>query len=229
MKHLLVYGLGFASQILYFSRTIVQWFKSEHEGEVISPVIYWQLSLLASLFLLSYGILRDDFSIVLGQFLVYFIYIRNLQLKNAWLNFPHLIRIIAILLPFLFFIWLSAGSNHTWKNLFSNKQVPVSLMIWGSAGQIIFSFRFLYQWIFSENRKDSVLPLGFWIISSIGSMMILVYSIIRLDPILFISHSTGIFMYIRNILIHKGREGLIAKLDIPALNKVSKKLSDSIK
>jgi lipid-A-disaccharide synthase-like uncharacterized protein len=229
MKQILIYGLGFLSQVLYFSRTIVQWFKSEHEGEVISPILYWQLSLAASLLLLTYGILRNDFSIVLGQFLVYFIYIRNLQLKNAWNSFPLLLRTTVIILPFIFFFWLLAGSDHNWNNLIKNKDIPIYLLIWGSAGQVTFSFRFIYQWITSESRKDSVLPLGFWIISSIGSLMILVYAILRLDPVLFISHSTGIFMYIRNILIYKGKESLFSKLNIPVLNRVSKKVSDRIK
>jgi len=227
MKTALIFGL--LSQVFYFARTFVQWFKSESEGEVISPVIYWQFSLLASLLLLTYGILRNDFSIVLGQFLVYFIYVRNLQLKGSWIVFPLVIRILAVTLPFLFFIWLIAGPDHNWGSLVKNEKVSLFMMIWGSAGQVIFSFRFIYQWIFSENRKNSVLPLGFWIISSAGSMMILVYSIIQLDPILFLSHSTGIFMYIRNILLYYGKEGIFSKLNIPLLSRLSKKVSDKIK
>jgi len=221
--------IGLLSQVFYFARTFVQWFKSESKGEVISPVIYWQFSLLASLLLLTYGILRNDFSIVVGQFLVYFIYIRNLQLKGSWKSFPLLLRIFTIFMPFAFFAWLLTASNYNWSSLMKNEEVSLYLLIWGTTGQVIFTFRFVYQWIFSENRKDSVLPVGFWIISSIGSMMILIYSILRLDPILFLSHSTGIFMYIRNILIHKGSEGLISRLNIPFLNKVSQKVSDKIK
>jgi lipid-A-disaccharide synthase-like uncharacterized protein len=86
MNTYLIFGLGFFAQMLFFTRTIVQWFKSEKEGEIISPVIYWQISLAASILMLIYGILRNDFSIILGQSIVYIIYIRNLQLKNAWKN-----------------------------------------------------------------------------------------------------------------------------------------------
>lgn len=229
MKYLLIYGLGFLSQILFFARTIVQWFKSEHEGEVISPVIYWQLSLIASLLMLTYGILRDDFAIVLGQFLVYFIYIRNLQLKNAWKPLPAILKPFLLIAPVLFITWLILGNDHNWSRIISNKNVSVFLMIWGSAGQVVFTFRFVYQWIFSENKKDSVLPIGFWIISTVGSVMIFIYAVLRLDPVLFAAHSVGIFIYIRNILLYKGRSGIFNKLDMPGIKKISEKVSARIR
>jgi len=75
MNNYFIFGLGFLSQILFFARTVTQWFKSEHEGAVISPVIFWQISLIASIMMLLYGILRDDSAIVLGQFIVYSVYI----------------------------------------------------------------------------------------------------------------------------------------------------------
>ena len=229
MKYLLIYGLGFLSQILFFARTIVQWFKSEHEGEVISPVIYWQLSLVASLLMLTYGILRDDFAIVLGQFLVYFIYIRNLQLKKAWKSLPVSLKPVLIILPFLFIFWLIFGSEHNWNRIITNKNVSVFLMAWGSVGQVVFTFRFVYQWITSENKKDSVLPIGFWIISTIGSVMIFIYAVLRLDPVLFAAHSVGIFIYIRNILLYKGKTSIFNRLNMPRLKEFSQKVSDKIK
>jgi len=96
MNNILIISLGFLAQALFFTRTIAQWFKSEQEGEVISPTIYWQISLLASILLLTYGILRNDFAIVVGQFLVYSIYIRNLQLKNAWQKMHWAVKSLAI-------------------------------------------------------------------------------------------------------------------------------------
>ncbi len=84
MDNILTICIGFLAQGLFFTRTIAQWFKSEQEGKVISPTIFWQISLVASLLMFTYGVLRNDFAIVIGQTLVYAIYIRNLQLKNAW-------------------------------------------------------------------------------------------------------------------------------------------------
>lgn len=230
MNHYLVIAFGFLAQFLFFARTIVQWFKSEQNGKVISPVIYWQISLLASILMLTYGILRNDFSIVLGQVLVYSVYVRNLQLKNAWKKMHRITRILAIVIPLVYLGWLIFGQNHNFSSILKNSDVTLFLLIWGSAGQVIFTSRFLYQWIYSEYHNDSVLPLGFWIISTIGSLMIFVYSIPRLDPVLFASHSLGLFMYSRNILLHYGKKGLFSKLNkAPSLKKFIAMISDKIK
>ena len=230
MNNYLVIAFGFLAQFLFFARTIVQWFKSEQNGKVISPVIYWQISLLASILMLTYGILRNDFSIVLGQVLVYSVYVRNLQLKNAWKKMHRITRILAIVIPLFYLGWLIFGQNHNFSSILKNSDVTLFLLIWGSAGQVIFTSRFLYQWIYSEYHNDSVLPLGFWVISTIGSLMIFVYSIPRLDPVLFASHSLGLFMYSRNILLHYGNKGLFSMLNkAPSLKKFITMVSDKIK
>jgi lipid-A-disaccharide synthase-like uncharacterized protein len=230
MNSYLVIGFGFFAQFLFFARTIVQWFKSEQEGEIISPVIYWQISLLASMLMLTYGILRNDFSIVLGQILVYSVYIRNLQLKKAWKKMHLISRTLAIVIPIIYLAWLIFGENHNFSSILKNDSVSLFLLIWGSTGQVIVNSRFLYQWIYSEYHNDSVLPLGFWIISTVGSIMIFIYSIPRLDPVLFTAHSLGIFMYSRNILLHYGKKGIFSKLSkTPSLKNIIKKVSDKIK
>ena len=230
MNKYLIIGFGFLAQFLFFARTIVQWFKSEQEGEVISPAIYWQISLLASILMLTYGILRNDFSIVLGQILVYSVYIRNLQLKKSWKTMHAVTRILAIVVPLFYLGWLIFGVNHNFSSILKNEHVSLFLLIWGSAGQIIFNSRFIYQWLYSEYHSESVLPLGFWFISTIGSLMIFIYSIPRLDPVLFISHSLGLFMYSRNILLHYGKKGIFSKLsNKPAVKKGISAISDKIK
>ena len=230
MSSYFVYILGFTAQILFFARTIAQWFKSEKEGEVVSPAIYWQLSLLGSVLMLTYGILRNDFAIVLGQFIVYSVYIRNLQLLNVWKKMFWGSRFLAVVIPVFYLGWLILGNTHNFNSILKNENVPLYLMIFGTAGQIIFTSRFLYQWIYSENKKDSVLPLGFWIISTIGSLMIFTYSIPRLDPVLFASHSLGLFIYTRNILLHYGKGSLFSRLNnVPFFNRLITKVSDKIK
>lgn len=228
MDNILIIALGFLAQVLFFIRTIAQWFKSEKEGEVISPVIFWQISLVASILMLTYGILRNDFAIVFGQILVYAIYIRNLQLKNAWKKMHWLSRSLAVIVPVSYLFWLIYSGNYT--NILQNKDVSRFWMIWGTLAQIVFISRFFYQWIFSEKEKESILPLGFWIISTVGSLMIFTYAIARLDPVLFAAHSFGIFVYLRNILLHFGKGSLFSKLSQkPGINKIIAKVSDKIK
>lgn len=230
MNILLIYALGFLSQVLFFARNIAQWFLSEKKGEVVSPAIYWQISLVASILMLTYGILRNDFAIVLGQIIVYLIYIRNLQLKKVWSHMHLVSRLLAIIIPLIYIGWLFWGKSYNFNSILKNEDVPLLLMIWGSAGQIIFTFRFIYQWLYSEKRNDSFLPIGFWIISTIGSLMIFAYAIYRLDPVLFAAHSLGLFIYIRNILLHLGKGSLFSKLENhPVINAIYGKISKKFK
>ena len=228
MSNYFIYALGFLAQVLFFVRTIAQWFKSEQQGEVISPVVFWQISLVGSILMLTYGILRNDFAIVVGQFLVYSIYIRNLQLKKAWKRMFWLSKILAIFIPLAYLGWLIFSGN--FNAILKNENVSTFWMIWGTTAQLIFISRFFYQWFYSEKEKESLLPLGFWIISTAGSLMIFTYSIYRLDPVLFAAHSLGLFVYARNILLHLGRGSLFTRLNkVPFLNKVITKVSDKIK
>ena len=229
MKSILVFGVGFLAQFLFFARTIVQWFKSEDEGKVISPVLFWQLSLLAAILMFVYGILRNDPAILLGQFLTYFIYIRNLQLKHAWKKIPPALRLFFVLLPGLFPGWLLLDRSASFSGLINNEDIGTVLMIWGIAGQLLFNTRFIYQWIYSETRKDSVLPLGFWIISLGGAVMIFIYSIFREDPVLFLAHSLGIFLYIRNLMLYSNQASLFDRINIPFVNKLIRHVSKKIK
>jgi lipid-A-disaccharide synthase-like uncharacterized protein len=71
----------------------------------------------------------------------------------------------------------------------------------GLAGQALFSARFIYQWIVSERRKESVIPLGFWYLSLGGSLVLLCYAIYRHDPVFILGQSFGSFIYIRNLIL----------------------------
>jgi lipid-A-disaccharide synthase-like uncharacterized protein len=229
MKTFLIFGIGFLGQALFFSRTILQWFKSENEGEIISPVIFWQISLVASQIMQLYGLLRNDFAILLGQFIVYFIYVRNLELKYAWKKINPGFRWFILLFPFLIIGWISFSHTYNFASLFKNVDIPLWLLLLGSAGQLVFSFRFVYQWIRSESEKESVLPVKFWAISIAGSLIIFVYAIFRLDPVLFVSNLIGLFVYARNILLDSGKGSLIAKIDNRHIHLLSRKISDRIK
>jgi lipid-A-disaccharide synthase-like uncharacterized protein len=229
MKDYLIYGIGFLSQILFFGRTIIQWFKSEHEGKVLSPTLFWKISLLASILMLAYGILRNDAAILIGQILVYFIYVRNIQLKNDWKPMSLSMRTGILLTPVVILGYLFFGTEYSLAMFFNNENNPLLLMIWGIAAQIVFISRFFYQWIYSENRKESTLPLGFWIISIVGSAMNLVYGVFRLDPVLVAAHSLGMFVYLRNILIHYNKRSLFSRLNIPIVNNFIAFVSGKIK
>ncbi|MDY7393671.1 lipid-A-disaccharide synthase N-terminal domain-containing protein [Aureibaculum sp. 2210JD6-5] len=196
-----VYVIGFAAQILFSARLLLQWIQSEKVKKVLTPELFWQLSLIASFLLFIYGWLRDDFAIMLGQSLTYFIYIRNMQLQGSWKKLPNILRGFLLAFPFLIAVYSFNNNQIDVERLFRNEDIPFKLLLWGSIGQIIFTLRFVYQWIYSERKKESALPFGFWMLSLIGSLMILSYAIIRKDPVLFIGQLFGFIIYSRNIYI----------------------------
>lgn len=195
------YIIGFTAQLLFAARVLVQWIKSEQVKRVFNPTSFWVLSLIAAFLMFIYGWLREDFAIILGQSLTYFIYIRNLQLKNVWYKIPMIARGLLLLIPMVIIFYFYFSGQVGYTQLFKNENIPMWLLIWGSIGQLVFTFRFIYQWIYSEKMKESVLPLGFWILSLVGSLMILSYAIIRRDPVLFLGQSFGFIVYIRNIIL----------------------------
>lgn len=206
LKNYWIYVLGFIGQSLFGARLIVQWFHSEKEGKVVSPTLYWKLSLIAATIILIYGILRKDVIIIAGQVLSYYIYIRNLQLKNSWQKLGWFVQTVLLGLPVAVLFFLFFGSYETFERIFFKSDLTHPLLIIGAIGQMMLNFRFIYQWYYSEKRGISVLPLGFWIISLFASLMILIYAFYKKDPVLLVSQGMGIFAYVRNLLLYKRTE-----------------------
>jgi len=205
-SQILIYCVGLIAQALFSARVLVQWIKSEKAGKVVSPTLFWILSLVASFLFFIYGWLREDFSLMLGQFIGYYVYIWNLSAKGVWKKLGsagNLIVILLLLTPGIAVGAICGDWESTAATLFKNEGIPLWLVAFGSAGQITFSFRFLYQFLYSSRRGESILPLGFWIISTAGACLILTYGIIRLDPVVILAQSFGLCSYIRNLIIWK--------------------------
>ncbi len=80
--------------------------------------------------------------------------------------------------------------------------VSMSELIWlgvGFGAQLMFSLRFLVQWIASERARASVVPEIFWYFSLAGGAMLLIYAIHRMDPVFILGQATGLIIYSRNI------------------------------
>ena len=74
----------------------------------------------------------------------------------------------------------------------------------GFLGQGIFASRFIIQWLYSEKKGESSIPLIFWYLSIFGGIGLLIYAISRKDPVIITGQLFGIFIYLRNlILIYK--------------------------
>jgi len=79
-------------------------------------------------------------------------------------------------------------------------------LILGLAGQAVFGGRFIVQWIASERRRESHIPLVFWYLSLIGGAITFAYAIHKKDAVFIIGQGSGLVVYIRNLmLIYKRR------------------------
>ena len=197
----LILLLGLSAQLFFAARTLLQWLKSEAAKKTVSPVSYWIFSVAGACLMFVYGVLRNDFSIILGQFISYYIYLWNLEANGIWKRLHRVTRIVLPALPLVAVAILLKDAVEYSQSFFHNSEIPVWLVIFGSAGQVMFTLRFIYQFIFSHRRHISVLPRGFWIISLTGSCLIVAYGIIRLDIVLILGQSFGLVSYIRNLIL----------------------------
>lgn len=197
----LILLLGLSAQLFFAARTLLQWLKSEAAKKTVSPVSYWIFSVAGACLMFVYGVLRNDFSIILGQFISYYIYLWNLEANGIWKRLHRATRIFLPALPLVAVAILLKDSVEYSQSFFHNSEIPVWLVIFGSAGQVMFTLRFIYQFIFSHRRHISVLPRGFWVISLTGSCLIVAYGIIRLDIVLILGQSFGLVSYIRNLIL----------------------------
>jgi lipid-A-disaccharide synthase-like uncharacterized protein len=69
----------------------------------------------------------------------------------------------------------------------------------GFLGQGLFSARFLVQWIASERRRRSVVPVQFWYLSLAGGIVLLSYAVYRLDPVFIAGQAAGLLVFARNL------------------------------
>lgn len=83
-----------------------------------------------------------------------------------------------------------------WANTSSTEIIWLTV---GFGAQLMFSMRFLIQWIASEKARASIVPETFWYFSFAGGAMLLVYAIYRVDPVFIMGQATGLLIYSRNI------------------------------
>ena len=146
----LIFTIGFIAQFFFTARTLLQWFLSEKAKKVSSPTSYWIFSLIGSWTMFFYGVLRNDFSIILGQLISYYIYLWNLNAKGVWKKLHAILKTVLLLTPVAALILLLKDAGSFLSKFLNNADIPLWMVIYGSAGQIIFTLRFIYQWAYSE-------------------------------------------------------------------------------
>ena len=83
-------------------------------------------------------------------------------------------------------------------------------IIVGLLGQLMFTGRFIVQWIASEKAGRSVVPVAFWYFSILGGLIVLAYGLRKLDPVIILGQLPGTIIYSRNLwLIHKEKRSVV--------------------
>jgi lipid-A-disaccharide synthase-like uncharacterized protein len=72
--------IGFAGQVAFTGRFVLQWLYSEYKKRSVIPTNFWYLSIVGSTLLLAYAIYREDPVFIAGQAFGSIVYLRNLQL-----------------------------------------------------------------------------------------------------------------------------------------------------
>ncbi|MBO5903567.1 MAG: lipid-A-disaccharide synthase N-terminal domain-containing protein [Tidjanibacter sp.] len=196
-----IVAIGFLAQGFFSARIIVQWILSEKSGKVESPILYWVFSIIGSWLFLVYGWFRHDFAIIFGQFITFYIYLWNLHKKDAWKGINPALKAVLLGTPLLAAGFIAYNFDSFVESFLRAENIPMWLVVYGSLGQLVFAFRFVYQLVYSAYRGESLLPAGFWVLSLVACGMIISYGIIRADIVLVIGQSVGFIAYSRNLVI----------------------------
>jgi len=89
----------------------------------------------------------------------------------------------------------------------------------GFLGQGLFFGRWLVQWIVSERRAESRMPIAFWYLSLVGGLITLAYAIYRRDPVFIAGQGIGAFVYIRNLMLLHRQGPQPASGSVPSVEK----------
>ena len=87
-------------------------------------------------------------------------------------------------------------------------------LIIGFIGQALFGARFIIQWVVSEKKRESTIPLAFWYCSIGGAVVLLTYAIHRQDPVFIVGQSLGSIVYIRNLILIDRKKKALASMGV---------------
>lgn len=86
-----------------------------------------------------------------------------------------------------------------------NGTIEIIWLVIGLLGQFLFFLRFFFQWLITERKKDSVIPVCFWYFSILGGIFLFSYAVWRRDPVFILGQTGGIFIYLRNLYFIRKR------------------------
>jgi lipid-A-disaccharide synthase-like uncharacterized protein len=200
-----------AAQVIFGLRFAWQWIVSERRRESVVPVSFWYFSLAGGLLLASYALVRDPVILVSAVPSVV-IYTRNIALvsRSGTRTITYLAFGLVIILATLIAIgeyrwseWLASYRSRFWQT-----REDLMWFAFGCAGNAVFLMRFIWQWIESERRGTSVIPVAFWHFSLVGGTMLTIYAIFR-DAVVAPCQAAGLIVYMRNLVLIYRAKGAV--------------------
>lgn len=210
----LVTGLWWLGGAIFYGRFYVQWIVSEFKRRSVVPAVFWYMSAIGSVMLLSYNVYTRQPGAAFGQSFNMIVYARNLV--HIWRKKGQLSRALSFAIhaatALIVILAVSLTAHTWWREYLANRDLPVEtakqnwmfLGIW-AVGQSLFFLRFLIQWIVSELKKESVVPPIFWYLSVFAAVLQGVSFVQRQDWLNSVGMFTTLIVYVRNIaLLKKG-------------------------
>ncbi len=211
--------IGVTGAIIFCGRFYLQWIASEIKKRSVVPIGFWYMSSVGSLMLLPYAVFFKQSPIgALSHSFNLVVYARNLihiwREQDKLNKRRSLITHAAVALVVITAIVLAA---HTWMNEFQAAQAAPAddlqrTWFWlgaGVLGQGLFGCRFLLQWMATEARRKSVVPLAFWYISLAAAALLVASFLKRPEPewVFVCQVAAPIPVYLRNLwLIHRHKQ-----------------------
>ena len=197
-------AVGWVGQALFTLRVVVQWWASERAGRSVVPRSFWWISLAGSLALVVYVIHRQDPVFLAGVSINTAIYVRNLVLvareerprpgaRSPWVPVVLGLGVAGAAAVVLYQVG---------ERIVRFDQPPAVLAL-GFTAQAIWSSRFILQWYASERARRSVLPPSFFVVSTIGALLLFAYAVVRVDWVMMAAFALNPIPYVRNLVLMK--------------------------
>ena len=195
--------VGWLGNACFASRVLVQWLHAERLRVRAAPRIFWLLSLSGSALLGAYALERGVWVLLIGFAINALIYLRNLRLGDSSENVRPFERRQAIpLVAISVLALIGAGlANAALAGRESWAWLGVAIV-----GQSLWSSRFVVQWWFSEQTRESHFPPAFWVLSLAGNALLLAYALHLWDAVLVAGLALGPVVQIRNLWLTGWRQ-----------------------